>query len=110
MKYFFLTLALAYLINMGCTTPQAAPPATDTALPAIRCNRHPLPEFTLGSDRSSGEAEQAAVCECIWSRLSEQDRQVAANLYDGLANKSSVLKSFSIHFGEAIGACTLAAS
>lgn len=100
MKYFFLILALVYT---GCSTPKAAPPATDTATSSIRCNDHPLPEFTLGSDRSSNEA---AICDCIWSNLSEQDREVATNLRNGLSNKSAVMKSFPIRFGKAIGTCT----
>lgn len=103
MKYLFLILALTYT---GCSTPKAAPPATDTALPTIRCNERPLPEFSLASGEVSSEA---AVCECVWSHLNEQDRQVATNLRNGLTNKPSMMKSFSTRFGQAIGTCTSAA-
>lgn len=100
MKYFFLILALTYT---GCSTPKAAPPATDTAPPTIRCNEHPLPEFSLAAGETSNEA---VVCDCIWSRLSEQDRQTATNLRNGLTNKASIMKSFPTRFGQAIEACT----
>jgi hypothetical protein len=101
-KYFLLILALLYT---GCSTPKAAPPATDTAPSTIRCNEHPLPEFTLGSERVPNEA---AVCACIWSNLNEQDRQVATNLRNGLSNQTSIMKSFPTRFGKAIQACTSA--
>ena len=103
MKYFFLILALIYT---GCSTPKAAPPATDSALPTIRCNEHPLPEFSLAS---LGDSSEAAVCDCIWSRLSEQDRQVATNLRNGTDTEASLMKSFPTRFGQAIGTCTSAA-
>lgn len=103
MKYLFLILALVYT---GCSTPKAAPPTTDTAAPTIRCNEHPLPEFSLAAGEISSEA---AVCNCIWSHLSEQDRQVATNLRNGITNKASIMKSFPIRFGQAIGTCTTTA-
>ncbi|MFC4312733.1 hypothetical protein ACFPN2_26850 [Steroidobacter flavus] len=104
MKYFFLILALA---SAACTTPRAAPPATDTAPSTILCSEHPLPGFTLASDRTSNDA---AVCDCIWSNLSEQDREVASNLRNGLSDEASIMKSFPIRFGQAIGTCTSPAS
>lgn len=100
MKYSLLLLALIYT---GCSTPKAAPPATDTALPTIRCNEHPLPEFSLAS---LGNLTEAAVCDCIWLRLSEQDRQMATNLRNGLTAKSAIMKSFPTRFGQAIEACS----
>jgi hypothetical protein len=102
-KYFLLILALSYT---GCSTPKAAPPATDTAAPTIRCNEHPLPEFSLAAGETSSEA---AVCDCIWSHLSEQDRQAATNVRNGITNKASITKSFPIRFGQAIATCTSAA-
>jgi hypothetical protein len=100
-KYFFLILALVYT---GCSTPKAAPPATAPASSTIRCNEHPLPEFTLDSEQS--ESEQAAVCDCIWSQLSERDRELATQLRNGRGTKASSMKSFPIRFGQAIGTCT----
>jgi hypothetical protein len=99
-KYFFLMLALTYT---GCSTPKAAPPATDSEFPTIRCNEHPLPEFSLAS---LGNSSEAAVCDCIWSRLSEQDRELATSLRNGLTIKASIMKSFPARFGQAIGTCT----
>jgi hypothetical protein len=100
MKYFLLILALTYA---GCSTPRAAPPVTNTAPSPILCSEHPLPVFTLNSDRSSNEA---AVCDCIWSSLSDQDRAVATDLRNGLSDEASIMRSFPTRFGKAIGTCT----
>lgn len=108
MNYAVLIFALIYA---GCTTPATAPPATDDASPMIRCTEHPLPEFTLSADHSPSEQEQATLCSCIWSRLSDQDRAVAAKQYGGKERPvaASTMDSFTSGFGKAFGACTVSA-
>lgn len=108
MKYVVLILSVIYT---GCSTPAAAPPATNGALPMIRCTEHPLPKFSLAADQSPSEQAQVALCGCIWSRLSDQDRAVAERLSrreDSVVDTSST-ESFAIRFGEAIGSCSVSA-
>ncbi|WP_129774674.1 hypothetical protein [Peristeroidobacter soli] len=100
MKYSLLILALA---GTGCSTPRAAPPTSETTSATIVCSAHPLPEFTLRSDHLSNEA---AVCDCVWSSLSEQDRKVATDLRNGHSDEASIESSFPTRFGQAIGTCT----
>ena len=103
MRYVVLISALIY---MGCTTnPAAAPPATDDMSPRVVCANHPIPEFSLGTDSVPGEEQQAALCECIWSRLDQQDRKVAANLRQEADSGMRGKDSFPAHFGKAIRDC-----
>lgn len=108
MNYAVLIFALIYA---GCSTPAAAPPALNNASPMIRCTEHPLPEFTVGADQSPSEQEQATLCSCIWSRLSDQERAVADKLYGGkkLRVAASSMDSFASAFGKAFETCTVSA-
>ena len=108
MKYVFLIFTLLY---MGCSRPIAAPPATAGTFPTIRCTEHPLPEFTLGADRTPSGQEQAELCGCIWSHLGAHDRAVATRLFGGTGSMtaSSSTQTFPIRLGKAIGSCSSSA-
>ncbi|MDY6949647.1 MAG: hypothetical protein SXG53_28555 [Pseudomonadota bacterium] len=87
------TLLLFALIYMGCGRPIAVPPAPRGALPTMRCPEHPLPQFSLGANPLPGKQQQAVLCSCIWSQLSEHDRR----------------QFVPISFGKALQRCTTGA-
>ena len=105
MKYFLLIPALIY---MGCSRPPAAPPATGETLATIRCADQTLPTFGINIANPS-EQEQSALCECVWSRLADHDRKLAASLRNQRQVSSSSMESFPIRWGKAIGTCSSAA-
>lgn len=71
-----------------------------------RC-KEPLPVFTLGEKSNPTEAQEAALCACIWQNLGSWEREVSENIAKGKESEVSQLhlRAFPARFGSAIEKC-----
>ncbi len=83
-------------------------PASQTGTPyTVRCTAQPLPEFTLGSQSNPSSDQEAALCACVWERLGQWEKAVAAKLSEGASGDidSIQLRAFPSRFGKALEHC-----
>lgn len=72
----------------------------------VRCAES-LPEFTLGPASKPTEAQEVALCTCVWERLGSWERRTAEQIARGRESEASSLnlRAFPARFGAAIDEC-----
>ena len=80
---------------------------SSTADPYVVVCPQPIPEFTLGPNSNSSEAEIRRLCSCIWAGLNTQQRNIAQAITSGRSDEVSASnrRGFSSRFGSVVERC-----
>jgi len=85
---------------------QADNPATGAEPFLVKCEV-PIPDFTLGYDSDPSEEEVSTLCNCIWEKLGDWEKETAKAIFEGRESDVSALNmhAFPSRFGGAIEKC-----
>jgi hypothetical protein len=72
-------LAVLAVMLAACTQ-QPPVEGTSTLEPHVVHCPGKLPEFTTGSRQRQSQAQDAQLCDCVWGRLEDWERQTSVNI------------------------------
>lgn len=96
---------LAAIVIAACSDSSSPERSVGTGY-VVKCTE-PLPEFTLGPASKPTQAQETALCACIWARLGSWERRTSGQIARGKESEASApnLRAFPARFGSAVEEC-----
>jgi hypothetical protein len=100
-------LATLLTVTLLAACSGSPPPESSAGVGHVVHCTEPLPEFTLGPASQPTQAQEAALCTCVWEHLGSWERRTSEQIARGKESEASALnlRAFPARFGAAVKEC-----